>query len=187
MDNERADAAAREALTLVVSDHHRPSLSHTRAEASKTAITRTRQHHQRLCTTSASMRWYQGATGFCPLPSALRKVRAIETAAHRLRLGYLTADERIHPRAGYVCQHCGVVAGQPLLHYLLQCPKTRELRLPPLPAEGEDINQATAVVRCACGNTSSLISTFREPPCHPGKERDGGEEENEEEAGDEGR
>ncbi|XP_068227684.1 uncharacterized protein [Palaemon carinicauda] len=70
---------------------------------------------------SPSAKWYKWATELEPPPSK----QAV--CIHRLRLGY-TANWEIRDDIQRPCDHCDVTPQHVLLHYLLECRETAQLR-----------------------------------------------------------
>ena len=160
--NEKADKAARDATNKDQVDRTiRPSLAHTRTTAKNKARDTNHQRHRNMVESSRSMRWYAASTGFLPIHTELSKRRVTEVAAHRLRLGYLTAAERIPGRGPLACKHCDEVPPHPMHHYLLHCSATVDLRTPPLSPRGEIDDQAARIVRRACEEPSALINVIQ--------------------------
>ena len=167
--NERADVAAREATREDdVSYNIRPSISHTRTKVRETTVTNMYQHFRQEANTSASVRWYMEATDFQQPRPELLKTRALSSATHRLRLGYVTAGERFVDRVPADCRHCGEPDERPLEHYLLRCPETDRLRqLPTPPGEvppDSDTMRAAALVKRACEEPDVLRAVLLEAP-----------------------
>ena len=76
---------------------------------------------------SRSAQWYTEATKF-ELPPIYRDTpRHLAVTIHRLRLGYKANWEIVEPIIR-PCEHCQTQTEYPLLHYLLQCPNTQNLR-----------------------------------------------------------
>ena len=126
--NERADAAAKEALLLPRVNIHLPpsmsSLKHTIRKFSHRTIKA--QHENELLQQSPSARWYSQATNLEELVVPPTMPRRLSAILHRLRLGFpcweeLRGEER-------PCEHCGEETLTPLLHYLLECEATQQLR-----------------------------------------------------------
>ena len=164
--NERADTAARQATHLPMATVHlRPSLRQTKEKARNRAWSITHNTHQRMAITSPSMRWYQTATGLQPLIPSRRRTRAVAVATQRLRLGYRTLAEIQPGRGTLTCQYCNTRAEEPLIHYLLSCPSTAQLRtqLTEDNPEGRTV-RAAALVRRACEDPTALEDLLRRTP-----------------------
>ena len=69
-----------------------------------------------------------------------------------------------------MCQHCNEVVGAPLVHYLLDCPATVELRhlagQHGFDPGGDRIQAAARMVRCASIRLDALVPILRDfdPP-----------------------
>ena len=161
--NDKADTAAKLATELpTITKQVRPSLSWIKGKAREAARSITRNKHQIAAATSASMRWYQQATNNCPLIKEKHWTRATTTAIHRLRLGYRTLAE-IDPTLGtLLCQHCGLRAEQPTLHYLNACPATVQLRN--LFTEGNGLPRAEDIIKEACLHIETLVTVVNRAP-----------------------
>ena len=164
--NEAADVAAKEALLMPrVTIHLPPSISSLK-QAIKRRSQRTikTQHDTELHHQSSSAIWYTHATnleGLAVPPTVPRRRSAI---LHRLRLGYpcweeLRGDSR-------VCDYCEEETWVPLLHYLLECEATQQLRAqathaPPHP---DPRMQAAALARTLVEDASYHEFLYRKPP-----------------------
>ena len=76
---------------------------------------------------SHSARWYIKATDLLPHPVVRNTPRWLAVTAHRLRLGY-KANWEIVENVIRPCAHCNLDTDIPLLHYLLECTETSNLR-----------------------------------------------------------
>ena len=76
---------------------------------------------------SPSATWYLKATELIPHPVTKHTPRELAVILHRLRLGY-KANWRIIEVALQPCNYCDDSPEEPLLHYLLECPQTAQLR-----------------------------------------------------------
>ena len=76
---------------------------------------------------SQSALWYTKATDLLPHPVIRGAPRWLAVTIHRLRLGYKANWEVIR---NYIrpCAHCNLDTDTPLLHYLLECTETSDLR-----------------------------------------------------------
>ena len=129
--NEAADQAAKDAAVLAeVTFQVRPSLAKLkiaakrRAKDFKDAFNRSQAEQG-----SWSCRWYQGVTGAELLQVARDTPRSVRVNLHRLRLGYL-CNWRLPSRPVVrPCTHCQEEQDNPLYHWILECPSTKDLRL----------------------------------------------------------
>ena len=76
---------------------------------------------------SPSANWYLQATNLIPHNVTKHTNREEAVIMHRLRLGYKASWE-IVTRTNRPCNHCDAETEHPLLHYLLECPFTADLR-----------------------------------------------------------
>ena len=83
------------------------------------------RHHAMQGSQSAT--WYLSATNLIPHNITRNTPRKEAVIMHRLRLGY-KANWEIVERAIRPCNHCEEETEFPLLHYLLDCPHTANLR-----------------------------------------------------------
>ena len=74
-----------------------------------------------------SATWYRQATHMKPHPIVKLTTRNLQTIIHRLRLGYRCTWEIVNPEERE-CNYCEKVTEDPLLHYLLECEATDDLR-----------------------------------------------------------
>ena len=164
--NERADEAARLATKLPnPTSFIRPSLSHIREQARKSARTQTRSIHEGMIMTSPSMKWYHQVTNFEPLAPDKHQNRATTVAIHRLRLGYRSWAD-IQPEGdGTICKHCNTLTDEPLLHYVLRCPATVQLRLnqPDVRPAGRR-EEAADIVKQSCKDPQILQAVLKRFP-----------------------
>ena len=162
--NERADTTAKNASNdPQVQQHIRESLSQTRATARRRVWNLQETKRRDQIPTSRSMAWHATATEDSAIHPSLRATRKTEAAIHRLRLGYRTAGEIIQDRNIEPCQHCSVFSPEPLIHYILQCPRTRSLRPPPLPP-GNEARSAASLIRQACLTPEILTRLLQDAP-----------------------
>ena len=162
--NESADVAARDAARgPTIQQHIRPSLSQSRAVARRTVCAKQAILLREQVDTSRSMAWYTTAAAQTPVSPNLRKARKTEVATHRLRLGFRTADAIFRDRDPEPCNHCTAPTLDPLLHYLLHCPRTANLRARP-PPPGAELWRAAMVVRRATETPDVLATVLRDTP-----------------------
>ena len=76
---------------------------------------------------SPSSNWYLQATELLPHPVTRGISRKLAVIIHRLRLGYKASWQTIDV-AARPCNYCDESPESPLLHYLLECPQTADLR-----------------------------------------------------------
>ena len=159
--NDAADTVAKAAARHEGIQHElRPSHERTKVTARREVWHIQRQHMNTLAQISTTMTWYTRATGFEPMPPALRKQRKTEVAAHRLRLGYQTREYIINKR-DEPCEHC--TSSNTLNHYILQCPRTSALRTP-LPIGNDEHERAAKAVRRAMETPDALADLLRRMP-----------------------
>ena len=147
----------------MVQQHIRPSLEQTRSVARRSVWAKQSTLLRDLTDTSRSMAWYSTATALAPVNPNLRKSRKVEVATHRLRLGFRSADEIFQDRDVEPSSHCTTPSPVPLLHYLLHCPRTADLRARP-PPPGNELWRAAMVVRRACEVPDVLAPILRDAP-----------------------
>ena len=165
--NEEADAAAKEALLLPrVSINLPPSMSSLKqAIKIRSHLTIKTQHDTEVLHQSPSAMWYSQATNMENLAVPPTMPRKLSVILHRLRLGYacweeLRGDEK-------TCDHCEAETWTPLLHYLLECEATEQLRAqatthtPPHP---DPRMQAAAIARTLAEDASYHDLLCRKPP-----------------------
>ena len=159
MADTTAKGAARNPLVL---QQIRESLNHTRATARRRVWSQQDQIRRDQTPFSRSLTWHATATEDSTIHPSLRTRRRTEVAVHRLRLGYRTVgdilDRNVDP-----CQHCNIRSPDPLLHYVLHCPRTRCLRTPPLPP-GNETRTAASLVRRACRTPDTLLLLLQDAP-----------------------
>ena len=128
--NEAADSEAKKALSQAqVRINVLPSLQQIKGMARKTTAERARSLWRKAETTSASLSWYALATDREQLtlpPTVTRKDRVSVT---RLRLGYPTVRSLGQDYEGELCSYCDDFVAEPLVHYLLDCEATTQLRI----------------------------------------------------------
>ena len=76
---------------------------------------------------SPSANWYLQATDLIPHGVTKHTPRELAVIIHRLRLGY-KANWQIVEGVERPCEYCEEDTEHPLLHYLLECPNTAQLR-----------------------------------------------------------
>lgn len=114
-------------------------------------------------------RWYRQATLGKPLILPRDIKRETRVQLHRLRLGCRCVAE-IRTRTESSCNHCHQNTTEPLLHYLLECPHTKNIRhltgTPDTdPLADHAFEAATGVVQEACqDHLEVLIMTTDEFP-----------------------
>ena len=147
--NERADEAARRASSRPSVEYAvRPSLHQVKDKARHATKTLARQAQRQAEGTLRSAAWYARTSGHTPLSPTFQRCRKDAVHLHRLRLGYRTWAEIDRPQELRECEHCGYLAGHPLLHYLLECPFTVGLRSPAAqPGAATPEDRAAQVVR----------------------------------------
>ena len=127
--NEKADELAK---TTKYIDKVQLSLQPSRQQVKKLMepITRngiTEDVKNRAQQGSHSARWYSKATDLLPHPVVRDTPLWLAVTTHRLRLGYKAnweiLENNIRP-----CAHCNLDTDRPLLHYLLECTETSDLR-----------------------------------------------------------
>ena len=129
--NNTADEAAKEAsLKPTVDIETPPSLSstllHIRGKASN--LWRDELDEQ-IEAGSPSANWFARATGLLPPDLPKTTPSHARISLHRLRLGFHCKDELLPGNAPLQCQHCATPSPTPLIHYVLDCPATREIRV----------------------------------------------------------
>ncbi|KAK8390652.1 hypothetical protein O3P69_010393 [Scylla paramamosain] len=127
--NESADMAAKTAALLAeVTTHVQPSLSAMKMAARRRETTITTNRNRTYAAEgSRSCQWYRGVTDGKRLRIPRGTPRTLRVHLHRLRLGYV-CNWRIRQQEVRPCAHCGVHQEEPLLHWVLQCDKTEQLR-----------------------------------------------------------
>lgn len=147
--NGLADEAAKAATTL---QDQEVTVSPSMAQVKRIIRANTLQlhkstHEEEAARGSPSATWYARATEYKPaalLPNTHPKVRA---GIHRLHLGYHCLSS-LQGQLPLPCQYCESQTYKPLLHYLLQCPATTNLRgnhQYPEP-EDDDAEEAAALI-----------------------------------------
>ncbi len=165
--NAKADEIAKLATRHpVIHKTIQPSL-----ENIKNIITKKLSHlnkaylHQRIAEGSPSATWYLQATKLERLNIPKGIHREIAVRLYRLRLGYRCNWEIGEPRQRK-CIFCQTVTEKPLLHYLLECEATNDLRRAlrvPESCSGhpEAFNTATLLVNKGVQQLDTLIKTVR--------------------------
>ena len=162
--NERADTAARlagaeEELTLEFprSSRSLKTTFHTAAHNKTKEI-----FESALETGSASARFYSQATHRRPAvlssfsPTVARSIQ-------RLRLGYL-CRAHILDTLPDTCDHCLTVSNHPLLHYVLQCPETSNLRRGPYDPHIPGLEAAARTIHSTAVFTLAAVVRQYPPP-----------------------
>lgn len=126
--NERVDKLAREATKRTTIDTSIPASksklkANIKTRAQKIII---EEHKLQVQGGSPSAQWYALATKYEPAPPTpdnitLKRLR-------RIRFGYKSLKQKIEGIEKETCEHCGQEAPYPLLHYVLKCPATKNLR-----------------------------------------------------------
>lgn len=127
--NERADKAARAALTNRDVTHHiPPSLSLIKSHVMSAMWRLDKEAFGNLIADgSASAAWYARATNLEPLVLPANINPSTVTRIHRLRLGFRGRNQMLL-REPDPCEHCFEEERIELLHYVLRCPCTERLR-----------------------------------------------------------
>ena len=87
------------------------------------------ENHQMWTDNNArSATWYRQDTHMNPNPIANSMTRNLQTIIHRLRLGYKCTWEIVNQEEKE-CNYCEQVTEEPLLHYLLECGATDDVRI----------------------------------------------------------
>ncbi|XP_045105326.1 uncharacterized protein LOC123500768 [Portunus trituberculatus] len=163
LGNETADIAAKmAAMRADVMMHIRPSLSSLNAAARKL-------EHQINDTTnrinaeegSRSCSWYRAVTGARSLEVAGDTPRTTRVHLHRLRLGYPCNWQQID-RVNRACSHFHFTPAEPLLHWIVECPLTQELRQA---LHLRDHDSESPEARPAAINLIPLTCLFRASQC----------------------
>ena len=115
--------------------------------------------------TSASLSWYALATDreqLTLLPSVTRKDRVSLT---RLRLGYPTVRSLGQDYEGELCSFCDAFVAESLVHYLLDCEATTQLRMLAArrgyTASGNRRASAAKLVRYVTDDIEKLLDILR--------------------------
>ena len=117
---------------------------------------------------SPSANWYLMSTGLTPHDITKHMPRELAVIMHRLRLGY-KANWQIVARVNKPCSHCDEETEHPLLHYLLDCPFTANLRgnrtLPDVEHPNSTVEAAKLCkeINENIGNYSRLLLEFPPP------------------------
>ena len=86
------------------------------------------ENHQMWTDKNArSATWYQQALHMNSHPIVKSTTRSLQMIIHHLRLGYKCTWEIVNPKERE-CKYCEQVTEEPLLHYLLECEVTDDLR-----------------------------------------------------------
>ena len=101
-----------------------PSLAQWKKRLATATLTASVQRRTALQNTSDSIRWHALSTRDLP-PVPPRLCRRDQVTLHRLRLGYRCNWEISH-RTDRDCAHCLRTTDLPLIHYVIECPKTRD-------------------------------------------------------------
>ncbi len=137
--NDKADEAAKKAslkkdidckVLVSLSQIHRQAVrvslktNKTQADRTRTGQGQPRPYDQ------SSFHWYETTSGGQQLTLPKGISRSHQSQIHRLRLGYLTVRQLGDPGALRECEHCETETDEPLIHYLIECTGTTELRDP---------------------------------------------------------
>ncbi|XP_063871506.1 uncharacterized protein LOC135106429 [Scylla paramamosain] len=155
--NDKADAAAKDALLLPTVTHHVvPSRAHITSTAKNACRTLYKQAvRNQAAEGSPSSNWYTIATHNTP-PLDNTLPRHTRTRLHRLRLGYHCLAE-LNNTLPLTCEHCDTPTYTPLRHYIEDCPQTA-------PFLNRQTHDAPYIIHDT--NTNSLIAlvnAFRPP------------------------
>ncbi|XP_050705387.1 uncharacterized protein LOC126990784 [Eriocheir sinensis] len=132
--NDAADAAAKDATLLpAVTIHLLPNLGLLRTTMlSKAGRSITTDLEHSVAANSPSSSWYAAATDMGRWRLEASHPRPVSVLLHRLRLGYKCLSELDPDDIRWrECEHCEEEQDYPLLHYLLECPATRDLAANP--------------------------------------------------------
>ena len=132
--NEMADEAADHATKLREIDIElKPSSAQLRSLVSAKARSSAYVDQRDQMINSPSNQWHVVATLQKVQTWPKRIPRRAQVAIHRLRLGYPANWEEKSmnkgPNMARMCKHCSKKTAVALIHYLLECPKTKGLRL----------------------------------------------------------
>ena len=168
--NDMADQMAKEAvLSSAITTNIQPSLSQFKNLTSKIPKSHIIQNlNYWVDRLSPSASWYKNTTNLQPPPVDKFTPRKLAVIVYRLRLGYKCCWEVVQPTERE-CNHCTITPPLPLLHYLLECPATTQLRagLGPLPnsTHPEAIANAIRVTQKILEDPEKFTSTLYE--CAP--------------------
>ena len=128
--NEKADTIAKEAARWPAFDDEIPkSLSIIKQQTSKNIMSARKQDHkQEVDKGSITALWYAQATSLKKIDLSPDLPLDTQKHIHRLHLGYPSPCEIIKDIEPPQCIHCNKITTRPLLHYILECPKTGTLR-----------------------------------------------------------
>ena len=166
--NEKADQLAKNALH---STHINIKIQPSHTQLKKHTKTYTHNHKLNnfkywLNQSSPSAQWYYKATGLKEPPFGKECTRGLAVAYHRLRLGY-KCNWEIEQPTNRDCKHCNTETSLPLLHYLLECPKTVTLRAGQathcIASSPNAFEEATKLTHHIC-NTDTTANTLRQYP-----------------------
>lgn len=126
--DELADQAARAASFCPHMDVHvPPSLVQVKSRIQRNmGEYSSREHAAEVENGSPLATWYAEATQLRPLVILSNFHPRIRADIHRLRLGYHSSPEIFGTQA--FCEHFEAPTAVPLLHYILQCAATTEIR-----------------------------------------------------------
>lgn len=161
--NERADQAAKQ---VAAREGERqdifkipPSLMMTRRRIKVLTQEKAAEETANNCN-----EWFRIATNLQPLVLGRNTSREDRVNLLRLRLGYKTTGEIIQNLETTTCELCGSEAEDQLVHYLLHCSQTQNLRTQIRPPQGQG-RAAAAQYVCKLLNYQHNIATFmREYP-----------------------
>ena len=112
---------------------------------------------------SSSASWYLLSTELIPHPITKHTSRKLAVILHRLRLGY-KATWQLIDAALQPCNYCDVTPDQPLLHYLLECPQTAQLRAGRNVQNPDDVEEAAKTVKNIIEDTRLHDLLLEMPP-----------------------
>lgn len=167
--NEKADRAAMEGAKKDTIDVQIPtSLSAIHRNIKHKIKDKIKEEHEEeVRAGSASAAWYATTTKYLPpdiprhTPSHTRK------HLHRLRLGYPTLQQIKPELPREPCSYCDETSATPLLHYLLDCPATTDLRTGgPYPQAEHPLAASTAarLIASTADNTLLHLVSSHPPP-----------------------
>ncbi|XP_066989234.1 uncharacterized protein [Macrobrachium rosenbergii] len=127
--NEKADELAKSTRHIIsVQVHIQPALQQIKNQIKpQLKENMDKELHSWIGSNSPSAKWYKWATDLVPPPIDRFTPRHLAVCIHRLRLGYKACWEIMEDGAR-PCEHCEETPQQALLHYLLECRETRQLR-----------------------------------------------------------
>ena len=127
--NEKADNAAKQAIHCgTVHYNIRKSLGQIKKQTTRQVNYLNLNNHKRHLNSSQSARWYQKATEYKPNNITKTMPAKLQNIILRLRLGFQCTWQKINNASRDPCNYCDEQNDLPLLHYLLQCEATSNLR-----------------------------------------------------------